>query len=211
MKAILACLALAAAALPSFAQGEAATQAERARITAERDEANKRYTAEEVGCYRKFAVNDCLNAARSVRRERLSDLRRQEITLNDAERKRRASERIRSLEERSAEKKQEDSADKRAGSVQRFHEREADLARRAAGRAEPGASAAGAQPRSPKAPREAGAAAAKAPHAARVHDGAEALRRHALRQQEARERRERVAKRQAEAAKPNVHPLPVPP
>ena len=114
MKALLICLALAAGVLPVLAQTEPAVAAERARIAAERSQADTRFAAQEKACYRKFAVNDCLQAARSQRREVLSDLRRQELSLNEAERKGRAAERVRSIDERNSAQQQEDSAAQRA-------------------------------------------------------------------------------------------------
>jgi len=74
--------------------------AERSRITAERKVVEDHFKQEETACYQKFAVNDCINASRVVRREKLADLRRQEISLNDAERKRKGAEQIRRMEEK---------------------------------------------------------------------------------------------------------------
>jgi colicin import membrane protein len=45
-------------------------------------------------CYQRFAVNDCLLDSRRARREVMADLRRQEVSLNDAQRKRRAAEQL---------------------------------------------------------------------------------------------------------------------
>ena len=210
MKALLICLALAARILPAFAQTDSATDAERARIAVGRSQADVLFAAQEVACYKKFAVTDCLKAARAQRRERLSDLRRQELTLNDADRKRRAAERVRSLEERNSAQKQEESAAQRAESLARFREHQAALAERAAERARTQASA---PARAARTQKEASQRKGSA-HAAReqrVHNTAEELRRYNERQQEAKERRERVAKRLAEARKPEVKPLPVPP
>jgi hypothetical protein len=73
---------------------------ERARIAAERAEANRVHDAQVAHCYTLFAVNTCLEQARNLRRDRLADLRRQEVALNDAERKRAAADAIRRMEER---------------------------------------------------------------------------------------------------------------
>lgn len=212
MKALLASIVIAAAALPAFAQVDAAVNAERARIGAERRQAEARFAEQEVACYRKFGVNDCLNAARSERRQRLSELRRQELALNEAERKRRAEERVRSIEERNSERAREEGAAKRADTVARQREKQEDLEKRAAERAQKhpagttGAVRVSSEPRPPR--------PAVAPRVAaqpRGHDTAEALRQHGERLKEAQERRDRVAKRQAEAAKAPLKPLPVPP
>lgn len=94
-------LLIAALVLPlAWAQDDSADRIERARIAAERKQVDGKFQVEEKACYGKFAVNDCLNDARSRRRAALADLRRQEISLNDAQRKRRAAERLRAVEER---------------------------------------------------------------------------------------------------------------
>lgn len=67
---------------------------EHTRIRQSRAAEQARFAALEARCYRRFAVNDCLIEVRARRRDVLSDLRRQEISLNDAERKRRAAEQI---------------------------------------------------------------------------------------------------------------------
>ena len=90
------CLAAAAQAQ----QDEASLAAERARLGNERARVDAEFKAEEKACYGKFAVNDCLAAAKSKRRQALGDLRRQEIALNDAERKRKAIERRQSIEDK---------------------------------------------------------------------------------------------------------------
>ena len=74
---------------------------ERERIREIRLYEQARFSAQEVACYARFAVNDCLVEVRSRQRELLGDLRRQEISLNDALRKRRAAEQILRSDERS--------------------------------------------------------------------------------------------------------------
>ena len=141
MKAILLSLLLLSAAGPARAQGDAADQAERDRIARERGQADSRLATQEVACYKKFAVTDCLNAARSQRREILSDLRRQELTLNDADRKRRAGDRVLDIEQRNSAQRQEDAASQRAEAVARRRDKGADLAQRAADHAQTQAAA----------------------------------------------------------------------
>ena len=193
MKALSFFLSLLAAALPAWAQIDAADRAAHERISVERKQAQVRLAAEQAACYKTFAVNDCLKAARAQARERLSGLRREELSLNDAERKRRSAERQRDIEERNSAQHQESSAAQRAEAVARQQDKKEALARRAAEKAQPPAPAA---PRKPKKPD--------------THDTAQDLRHSQERQQEAKERQERVAKRQAEAAKSGVKPLPIP-
>lgn len=74
--------------------------AERARIAAERGRIAERVTAEQRACHQRFAVNDCLKASRATERAELDVLRRQEIALNDSERKRKAAEQLDKLDEK---------------------------------------------------------------------------------------------------------------
>jgi colicin import membrane protein len=76
---------------------------EHARITAQREQTQARAAEAEAACYQRFAVNGCLGKVRSERREVLSDLRRQEIALNDAARKRRAADQLLRIDERARE------------------------------------------------------------------------------------------------------------
>ena len=91
-------LALAAAGAGAQVDGSATVQQaeelERARIRETRIAAQARFGAQEAQCYQHFAVNDCLTGVLRARRELLADLRRQELSLNDAQRKRRASEQL---------------------------------------------------------------------------------------------------------------------
>ena len=133
MKRIVLLLALFALA-PAWSQEGEAERAQRARISAERSQADAAFLADEKACYGKFAVNDCINDARSRRRAVLADLRRQEISLNDAQRKRRAAEKLRSIEERSREQRQ-GAVDHRAKAAEGQRDREERAAQRAADRA----------------------------------------------------------------------------
>ena len=81
----------------TIAQREAV---ERERIRQTRAVEQSQFAAQEAQCYTRFAVNDCLAEVRSRRREVLGDLRRQEISLNDAQRKRRAAEQLLRSDER---------------------------------------------------------------------------------------------------------------
>ena len=215
MKLQLFLLAIASSAMAAVAQTAPGSeaQAERSRIAAERSQAEARFAAQEVACYQIFAVSDCLKAAKSQRRERLSDLRRQDLTLNEAERKRRASDRVSGIDERNSAQSQQEAAAQRAESVQRLRQRQDEMAKRAAERVrDPGSAPAPAPVRATKARPEARDPIEAVPKVkpARIHDSAEAVRRSQLRQQEAQERRDRVARRLAESRK-NVQPLPLAP
>ncbi|WP_295960082.1 hypothetical protein [Rhodoferax sp.] len=93
-----------ASALAQIADGGLEVAAEHARINAERQQIEKRFADEEAGCFQKFAVNDCRDASRARRRVEMADLRRQEISLNDAERKRKGAEQMQRMEQSAAAK-----------------------------------------------------------------------------------------------------------
>lgn len=102
-------LCLCCASLPLAAQTDAddvlaQREAEqRAWISETRAQYNAQFRAREIACYQRFAVNDCLNESRRIEREVMADLRRQEILLNDAQRKRRAARQLLRTDERLGE------------------------------------------------------------------------------------------------------------
>ncbi|MBI2772300.1 MAG: hypothetical protein HYX47_21955 [Burkholderiales bacterium] len=205
------CLILAVLAC-SLAQAETPQriEAEQARIVSLRAEAEARYAADQKDCWQKFAVNDCLAAAKARRREVLSDLRRQEISLSDAERKRRGAERVRAIEEKTSTQKQELNSSTRLRAATEQATKEEHAAQKAAER--PAALASqkerAAQRESQARQKAASEQAARDAKAARAaQEKAKVLER----QKEAQERKDRVAKKLAEPKKEEVKPLPVPP
>lgn len=175
MKALPLLLALLAA-LPAAAD-------ERARIAAERRAVDERYAAEQAECRQRFAVTGCLDEARAHRRAAQADLKRQELVLDDAERKRRASERLQAVERRRAEAASRPAA--AASAVVRPVPSPA-----------PAASTPTRAPRSPQAP-DAQAAARRAEAAQRLRD-------------EAAEDRRQIREREAQRDKDGRHPAPLP-
>ena len=102
----LAFLLAAGLALPAAAQNQQAEEAaERARIASERTHIEAEFEQANKACYQMFAVNDCIADSRAKRRELLADLRRQELVLNDADRRRRASERLDEIEKKTEDKR----------------------------------------------------------------------------------------------------------
>jgi hypothetical protein len=187
-------------AVAAHAQDEdASVTAERARLKQEHQKADAVYLAEEKACYGKFAVNDCIARAKARRREVVSDLRRQEIALNDAERKRKAAERKRELDEKAAQQKEREGvaparAASQAGRGLRANERSASRASQAATDAQKAAL----HDKEVK-QREA------AHEAAQQRRGAEAAKNakeHERRAAEAKEREEKARQRTAERKKP---------
>lgn len=93
----LALLGSAVAAAPD------ADAAERARIAAERQAVEARYDAARRDCETRFVVNPCLDQARQDRRAALEPLQRQIHLLDDARRRARAVERLRSIQARESQ------------------------------------------------------------------------------------------------------------
>lgn len=104
MRGRMLLLALAWMPLVAGAAGgdPAAKSTARARIQSERHHIETRSMAEEAACYQRFAVNDCLVDSRARRRMALQDLRRQEVSLNDAERAARAAAQAGTVEDKLA-------------------------------------------------------------------------------------------------------------
>lgn len=95
----LSALALGAITLTAAAQSSEDIASHRLEIAQQRaalEEVHERSRAE---CYQRFAVNDCLLAVKRLRGEQMGDLRRQEIALNDLERKRKSAAQLRTLDE----------------------------------------------------------------------------------------------------------------
>jgi len=72
--------------------------AERERISRERGVTEASYTRSESACYSRFAVSDCLSEARKQRRLAMDELRRQELILNDMDRKTKAVEALKRIQ-----------------------------------------------------------------------------------------------------------------
>ena len=89
---LLLCALVAGPALaqPATEAPVAGRGTEQARIAAERTRLEAGFKAEEAACYRRFQVNACLEEIRPRRAEVMAELRRQEISINEAERKAKA-------------------------------------------------------------------------------------------------------------------------
>ena len=201
MKKLLVILALLGPAWGWPAQEADGVAAEKARISAERAQAEAVFQAEEKACYRKFAVNDCIDKARAKRREVMAELRRHEIALNDAERRRKAEERVREIEERNAGDAQSGQAEQRAKALAQQQGREDRAAAKAAERAA-------------REERAAPVALEKTKQGkGQAQKDSEAVR-NRMQQEEriaqAQERKAKFEKRLAERKKPAAAPLPVP-
>ena len=111
MKNVIFFCLTAALSGAGFAQPE--LEAERGRIAAERARAQAGFAAEGSACYKRFWVNNCLDQVKARRLEVLSDLRRQEVVLNDQERKAKGAEQLLKIEEKSSMATEQAQADRR--------------------------------------------------------------------------------------------------
>ena len=84
---------------------------EKADIAAERARLAAGFKAEEAACYRRFLVNACLEEIRPRRAEAMAELRRQEISINEAERKAKGADQIQKIEEKNSGERQQQRAD----------------------------------------------------------------------------------------------------
>jgi colicin import membrane protein len=80
--------------------GQLARNAERVRITAERQQIESAFKAEQAICFRKFFANACRDELLPPYRSALADLRRQEVLMNEVERKISAADQLLKNEER---------------------------------------------------------------------------------------------------------------
>lgn len=190
-----------ALAQPAPAGVDAAPEAvarERGRIEQERRQQEARFAAEEAACYQRFAVNDCLREVRVRRRAVFEDLRRQDIALNDAERRRRAAEQLRRTEDKMSPRGQQEDADRRGNAQQEQQSRNDRADAKRAERVQADAERSGPPVRQ--------AASGSGPSDAAQ---AENRRQFEEKQRQAQERRAQRDKAQAEkAGKPPVPPLP---
>lgn len=85
---------------PAEDAGQLERAAERSRITAERQKLEADFKAAEAVCFRQFFANNCRDKLLPPYRQRLADLRRQEILINEVERKISAADQLLKTEEK---------------------------------------------------------------------------------------------------------------
>ncbi len=104
LPALIVCLLLLSAPLAAQTDAEQILTLrefeQRAWIASARRQYQEEFMTQEIACYQRFAVNDCLSDSRRRQREILADLRRKEILINDAQRKRRAAQQLLRTDER---------------------------------------------------------------------------------------------------------------
>lgn len=104
----------------------------RQQIQEARSAEEARISDQESACYERFAVNDCLKQARAKRRLALEGLRRQEVILNDLERRKKAADQLELIQEKSSPQKREEANASRLDAVKAQKEREASAAKKLA-------------------------------------------------------------------------------
>jgi hypothetical protein len=104
-------LSLGAAMAQSPDQEKANNALERSKIAAERARLEAGFQAEETACKSRFVVNACLQEIRSRRNEAMADLRRQDLLINESDRKARAADQIQKTEEKSSLERQQQRAE----------------------------------------------------------------------------------------------------
>lgn len=215
MKALVSALAmlLAALSVPARAQDDGA---ERARIAGERKVVEDRFAAEKKACNARFAVTDCVEKATRARNAALGDLRRQERVLNDADRRQRAAERLKELQERDSPERRREAEERRVRGLAEQKEREERAAAKAQKRSAEQARRAQ-DPRPPRQPASApapqgGARIAPGPKAPPMsaEDAARNRAEYEARFAEAERHKAEVRARVARRAKPAASGLPVP-
>ena len=72
--------------------------AQRLVISTKRQQLQTGFEAENAACYQRFAVNNCLRDVKARQTTALADLQRQDMFLNDQERKRRGAEELSRIE-----------------------------------------------------------------------------------------------------------------
>ena len=104
-------LSLGAAMAQSPAQEKDNNALERSKIAAERARLEAGFQAEEAACKSRFAVNACLQEIRPRRNEAMAELRRQDLLINEADRKARGADQIQKTEDKNNLERQQQRAE----------------------------------------------------------------------------------------------------
>ncbi|MBG6073096.1 MULTISPECIES: hypothetical protein [unclassified Polaromonas] len=98
--------------------------AQRATIAAERNRLEASFLTEDSACYKKFAVNSCLENVNARRDVAMANLRRQEILLNDAQRKNIAEQQIRKNQEKLSPESLQQNGERQNKAIEDFRDRQ---------------------------------------------------------------------------------------
>ena len=115
-------LTLLATAVQADALSERLEQ-ERQRISVERVQQEALLMRQDRACYDRFAVNRCLSKVNVERRAIMADLRRQEVLLNEEERRARGADQLQKIDDKSSLQMQQEEANRRAQALQDYDAR----------------------------------------------------------------------------------------
>ncbi|MFM7330068.1 MAG: hypothetical protein ACKO1L_00115 [Brachymonas sp.] len=208
---------------PSSTTAGLQEHAERHRIANERAALQNAYQAQQQTCYQKLAVTPCLTQARDEHNDKMRDLKRQEVALDDAQRKRKAAERMRMIDDRNSPEAQLQQAERRGRAMEQAKQRETHRMEKQQERDAKQASAhSSAQAKSedgarPTAPSPRGKPKKEAPvklppeqRPDQAAKSAQSQQAAAQRERAAKERRDKAEQREAQRKKPISPGLPVP-
>jgi len=114
---------LADAQTPSLGLAPSTIDSRREAIGLERSKLEAGFLLEDAACYKRFAVNGCLADVSTRRREAMSTVRRQEISLNDEERKIKGEQQVRQTQEKSSPQSQQEAAERRTKAAEDYRGR----------------------------------------------------------------------------------------
>lgn len=209
--------------MPTSAQGQSSPKNEveeqaqlsqlRTQITAQRAQAEAAYAAEKQACYQRFSVNACLVEARDKRNALIADLKRQSISLNDADRKRKAADTLQRTEEKTSPQVVEQQSLRRGAALlaadqrkQRAQEKSDDKPSATVSQSALAKAVKAPRATQKREPRQAKANSARA----RSARAADAKMRYEERQKQAANRATEVQKKAQKRTKPAAQPLPIP-
>ena len=192
--------------LPALSQTP--SDAERLRISNERAALVAGFKRDDVACYAKFLVNNCLEEVDIRRRDAMSDLRRQEIVLNDQARRDKGAEQVKKSEDKDSPEKQQQAADKRGEALKNGDDRLRQAQQKSADR-----NTAAANEKVKREESENRIKSARDKETLRVTrqaSAAEEVKKYQQRIEKNRDRQARLAKEKADKTKAPSDPLPIP-
>jgi colicin import membrane protein len=192
----------------AVAARDAKELAERNRIAQERANATKDYEAAKEACYQQFAVNACLTTERNNYNTQVADLKRQDNSLSDVQRKRRGAEQVQRTEDKISNARPAQVPPQRGNALAAEPKRSDRQAQPKAAK-ESGAQAAKSRSEAAAA-KQATARGKAAAHKSKMADAAKAKAQSVQRNKEADEHRAAVIRRQQNGKKKPAAPLPIP-
>ncbi len=185
----------------------------RDQITLQRTQVQAAYLAEQQACYQRFSVNACLVEARDKRNTLVADLKRQDISLNYAERKRKAADKLRRTEEKTSPRVVEQQSLRRGAALLDAEQRQQRAQEKSANKPDP-AVLQNSTPKTAETPpavkKALGKQDKKPATADKGEQVAQARARYDQRQKEAVEKALEVQKKLQQRKKPAAQPLPIP-